>query len=65
MKRIRIITVIVLLLGLTGLSFSSMIEDEENVAITVIDHNKFDVLLKKHVSSAGKVNYAGFKRMKS
>ncbi|WP_418262411.1 DUF547 domain-containing protein [Flavobacterium faecale] len=31
-----------------------------NEAIKAVDHAKWDVLLKKHVSNSGKVNYKGF-----
>ena len=47
----------------TNIVKNTVVEKTENVKeVVAFSHQAFDDLLRKHVSSAGKVNYAGFKQ---
>jgi hypothetical protein len=58
-KKLRLFLIVIVAIG-TSYGFYSAKESIDAVDVAA-DHSKLDALLKKHVSSSGKVNYAGFK----
>uniref|UniRef100_UPI00404B6193 DUF547 domain-containing protein n=1 Tax=Flavobacterium sp. TaxID=239 RepID=UPI00404B6193 len=48
--------------GNTNREFSDLAFDSEKNTASNIDHSKWDVLLKKHVSNQGNVDYKGFQK---
>jgi len=58
-KKIGIVLLVLIAVGTSYAFYSN--NDTEEIETVAADHSKFDTLLRKYVSSSGKVNYAGFK----